>query len=81
MSIPTTARWSAGASAVWESTTNRRRLGSIPEILDSFELHRYSAPYTYRNNRYGYSLEEGFHYYLATSTEEHDFAFFWGYEG
>ena len=55
--------------------------GSIPEILDSFELHQYSSPYIYRNNRYGYSLEEGDHYYLSTNTEDHDFAFFWGYEG
>ena len=55
--------------------------GSIPEILDSFELHHYSSPYIYRNNRYGYSLEEGDHYYLSTNTEDHDFAFFWGYEG
>ena len=55
--------------------------GDIPEILDSFELHHYSFADVYRNNLYGHSLDMGVGYYLSEDSEEHDFSFFWGFEG
>ncbi|MCY4653362.1 MAG: hypothetical protein OXC95_09390 [Dehalococcoidia bacterium] len=56
--------------------------GDIPEILDSFELHRFALTDIYRNNLYGYSIDLtiGPYYKLSEDSEEHDFSFFWGYE-
>ncbi len=55
--------------------------GDMPEILDSFELHHYTFVDIYRNNLHGHSLDLGLHYYLSEDSEEHDFSFFWGFEG
>ena len=55
--------------------------GDIPEILDSFELHHYTFVDIYRNNLYGHSLDLGVGYFLSEGSEEHDFSFFWGFEG
>ena len=54
--------------------------GSIPEILDSFEIHLDGSG-IYRNNLYGYSLDWGSDYLLATDEETHDSTSFFGYEG